>query len=97
MREALERSTIYFPPDGDNLRFFEIPPSPGDRLIVLDFFTPSKRPGPRRWSSEATIEGSIRAGPSAEDLPLNKSRVPVGGPTTTGLLLHFSVRLGTDT
>ena len=45
-RQAVEKGTIYLPPDGDNVRYFDIPKAPGDGLLVMDYFIPFETSGP---------------------------------------------------
>lgn len=75
--QALAAGTIYLPPDGDNLRFFDAPAAPGDGLLVLDFFTPFATSG----QPPARLEGDDRdfhpGGPLSTDLRLQDSRIIV--------------------
>jgi hypothetical protein len=74
-RQAVARGTIYLGPDGDNFRYLDIPASPGDGLIVLDFFIPFETSGP----PPVELKGDDRTfhpdGPLSSELPLNKSRI----------------------
>jgi hypothetical protein len=74
-QQAIDAGTIYLAPDGDNVRYFNVPPAPGDGLIVLDFFIPFEESG----IPPVLLKGDDRDfhpdGPLAQDLPLNESRV----------------------
>lgn len=76
-RQAVDRRTAYLPPDGDNVRFFEIPRAPGDGMIVMDYFISTATSGP----PPAQLKGDNRTfapgGPLDAGLPLNRSRVLV--------------------
>lgn len=76
-RQAVEQGTIYLPPNGDNLRYFDIPKAPGDGLVVMDYFIPFKTSGPAPVKLKGDDRDFHPGGPLAADLPLDASRVVV--------------------
>lgn len=55
--------------DGRNRRYFTVPPSPGDGIVALDFFIPTKNSGPLRGDDRDTVD------PLLGDASLDQSRI----------------------
>lgn len=76
-RQAVERGTMYLPPRGDNVRYFDIPRAPGDGLVVMDYFISTPTSGPPPIQLKGDDRDFDPGGPLDPDLALNKSRVLV--------------------
>jgi hypothetical protein len=76
-RDAVHQGTIYTAPDGDNVRYFDIPKAPGDGLLAMDYFIPFETSGPPPVQLKGDNRDFNPGGPLSPDLPLNKSRVLV--------------------
>lgn len=76
-REAVDQGSYYFGPEGDNVRYFDIPAAPGDGLLVMDYFIPFETSGQPPVQLKGDNRDFHPGGPLAQDLPLNQSRILV--------------------
>lgn len=64
------RGTVYGPGETTNVRYFDLEPSPGDGLIVMDFFIRTETSGGLLKGDDREFQDPLRSG-----LPVEKSRV----------------------